>query len=67
MEDGKYRIFQWYSTHKNKKENVAFLKNEYGIGGAYPATGWIDEWHDAKGIRISRGIIGNEEISILMK
>lgn len=67
MEDGKYRIFQWYSTHKNKKENVAFLKNEYGIGGAYPAVGWIDEWHDAKGIRISRGIIGNEEISILMK
>ena len=34
------------------KECIAFLKNEYGIGG----RGHIgfDEWHDGKGIKLSR-------------
>ena len=40
------------------KENVDFLKDEYGWGGSYPVitgTG-IDEQHDGKGILISKGI-----------
>ena len=64
---GKYRIYHWFQVHKNAQENADFLKEEYGIGGAYPAVGWIDEWHDTKGIKISRGTIGEEEISVLMR
>lgn len=67
MEEGKYLIYQQFLKHEDSKKNIAFLKEEYGIGGAYPAAGWIDEWHDAKGIKISRGIIGSEETSVLLK
>lgn len=67
IEEGKYRIYQQFLKHESAKENAVFLKNEYGIGGSNPAVGWIDEWHDAKGIRLQRGDIGNEEIDILLK
>ena len=45
-----------------------FLKNEYGWGGVYPAIvgADIDEQHDGKGIRISKGI-GNEKPHIDLK
>lgn len=67
IEEGKYRIYQQFLKHESAKENAVFLKNEYGIGGSHPAVGWIDKWHDAKGIRLQRGDIGNEEIDILLK
>lgn len=67
IQEGKYRIYQQFLKHESAKENAVFLKNEYGIGGSNPAVGWIDEWHDAKGIRLQRGDIGNEEIDILLK
>ena len=49
-------------------ENVKFLKNEYGIGGAYPAVRDknLDEWHDSKGIRISTGSIANPDATVTL-
>lgn len=67
IEEGKYRIYQQFLKRESAKENAVFLKNEYGIGGSNPAVGWISEWHDAKGIKLQRGDIGNEEIDILLK
>ena len=57
IEDGKYRIYEQFQKSLSQGENAAFLKEEYGIGGAYPkiAASRIDEWHDNKGIKISRG------------
>ena len=49
--------FYGFKDEFSHKENVDFLKNEYGWGGSYPViigTG-IDEQHDAKGIHLSRG------------
>lgn len=42
------------------------LKNEYGWGGAYPAVigSKLDESHDGKGIKISRGSISNPDASV---
>ena len=52
------RIYEQFQKSLSKKENADFLKNEYGWGGSYPVivgTG-IDEQHDGKGIRISKGV-----------
>ena len=68
VQDGKYRIFQHMQKHLTKKENIDFLKQEYGVGGSNPAYGCIDEWHDGKGITISRKKeIGKEEIKVTLK
>lgn len=68
VHEGKYRIYQQFQKHSTLKENVDFLKKEYGIGGSNPAYGCIDEWHDGKGITISRKKeIGKEEIKVTLK
>ena len=57
VSEGKMRIFEQFQKSLSHKENIDFLKNEYGWGGSYPViigTG-IDEQHDAKGIHLSRG------------
>ena len=58
VSEGKFRIFEQFEKSLSAKENVDFLKDEYGWGGSYPVitgTG-IDEQHDGKGILISNGI-----------
>ena len=58
VSEGKFRIFEQLEKSLSAKENVDFLKDEYGWGGSYPVitgTG-IDEQHDGKGILISKGI-----------
>ena len=57
VSEGKFRIFEQFEKSLSAKENVDFLKDEYGWGGAYPVitgTG-IDEQHDGKGVLISKG------------
>lgn len=52
----KNRIYSFFMQNPGNKERVKFLKNEYGIYGAYPAivgTG-IDLFTDAKGMHIKR-------------
>ena len=58
VEEGKFRIYEQFEKSLSTKENIDFLKDEYGWGGSYPViigTG-IDEQHDGKGITISKGI-----------
>ena len=58
VSEGKFRIFEQFEKSLSAKENVDFLKDEYGWGCSYPVitgTG-IDEQHDGKGILISKGI-----------
>ncbi len=69
IHEGKYRIYEQFLKKESKESNIAFLKNEYGVGGAYPAAPDrnIDESHDAKGIKISRGHISEPDSTILLK
>ena len=58
---GKMRIYEQFQKSLSAKENIDFLKNEYGWGGSYPiiiGTG-IDESHDGKGIMLNRGFEDN--------
>ena len=66
--DGKYRIYEQYLKQETHEANVAFLKDEYGIGGAYPAVPGrqLDENHDGKGIKISRGSIMHPDAEVLL-
>jgi len=52
VSEGKFRIYSYFMQGHDAAECIAFLKNEYGIGG----HGYIgfDEWHDGKGIKLSR-------------
>lgn len=70
ISEGAFRIYDQYLKKQTVAENAAFLKNEYGIGGAYPAA-WhkgkgIDESHDGKGIKISIGSISDPDVSVLL-
>ena len=61
VSEGKMRIYEQFQKSLSVKENIDFLKNEYGWGGSYPiiiGTG-IDESHDGKGIMLSRGFENN--------
>ena len=57
VENGKQRIYDYFTSDHTQKEKADFLKNEYGIGGhshaLSRATG-SDEWHDGKGIRLKK-------------
>ena len=50
--EGKYRIFSYFLNNEDSKDRIAFLKDEYGIGG-YGYTGY-NESHDSKGIVFKR-------------
>lgn len=68
VSEGKFRIYEQFEKSLSTKENIDFLKNEYGWGGSYPVivgTG-IDEQHDGKGILISKGI-GSDKPHINLK
>ena len=60
FEHGLFRIYEFFQSNHDKKEQAAFLKNEYGTGGSTPALprSWHShEDHDAKGLRLSKGSI----------
>ena len=66
---GKFRIYEQFLKQDSSENNIAFLKNEYGVGGAYPAVPGrnLDEDHDAKGIKISRGRISQPDAELLLR
>ena len=68
ISEGKMRIYEQFQKSLSAKENADFLKNEYGWGGSYPVIvgAGIDEQHDGKGIRISKGI-GSDKPHIDLK
>ena len=69
IHQGKFRIYEQFLKQDSSENNIAFLKNEYGIGGAYPAVSGrnLDENHDAKGIKISRGRISRPDAELLLR
>ena len=57
VSEGKYRIYRQFQKHEDSKQNIVFLKNEYGIGGGthdYPDSTRGGSSHDAKGIAIEK-------------
>ena len=67
---GQFRIYEYFMEGHDKKENIAFLKNEYGTGGGAPAligSDRSDEWHDSKGIKLGKGRIGDPYAKVLLK
>ena len=52
VESGKFRIAEFFAEEHTLPEKIKFLKREYGDGGMGSAG--FDEWHDAKGIRLTR-------------
>ena len=48
----KLKIYSYFMQGHNAKECADFLKDSYGIGGQGHLG--YDEWHDAKGIRLTR-------------
>ena len=65
MQDGRYRVYNYFAEHPDKQERIAFLKKEYGTGGSY--NGKRNEDHDGKGIRFSRGQLGNPVAEVHIK
>ena len=58
VEDGKFRIYGYFTANHTAKEKADFLKNEYGIGGHSHAVSHADnshEDHSSKGIRLQKG------------
>ena len=61
-EHGAFRIYEYFMEGHDQKETVAFLKNEYGIGGGsggLPGNDDSHNEHDGKGIRLEKGSYGN--------
>lgn len=57
VQDGKYRIYDFFAQSRSPKEKEDFLKQEYGTGGRSHALSGADssnQMHDAKGIVYSR-------------
>lgn len=70
IEHGKFRIYEYFQQKHDVKDNIAFLKNEYGTGGsshALPGSDTGHEDHDAKGIRLEKGSYGSPYAKILLK
>ena len=69
VSNGLFRIYDYFKEEHSSKDNVAFLKHEYGIGGRSDAIIGCDrswEDHDAKGIKLDKGNITNPTTSTLL-
>ncbi len=57
VSQGKMRIYEQFQKQETSDKNIAFLKNEYGIGGysdPIPESGYWEQ-HDGKGIELRKG------------
>ena len=66
--DGKYHIYHQFQKQEDKKNNIDFLKREYGTGGFFVdfsdgTEGYV--WYSGKGISIDRGGISTEHDLVL--
>ena len=67
--NGAFRIYDYFREGHDKKENVAFLKKEYGIGGGSGGLPGNDASHhdyDGKGIRLEKGSYTNPYAKVLL-
>lgn len=67
FEEGKFRIYKQMTSSLSSKENIDFLKHEYGMGGSSAAYSGADfgQEHDSKGIRLYRGYKDNRPEKLL--
>ena len=68
VEHGKYRIYHQFQKHGNSKDNIEFLKKEYGTGGFFVdfsdgTEGYV--WYAGKGISIDRSGISTKHDLVL--
>lgn len=57
VSQGKMRIYEQFQKQESTDKNIAYLKNEYGIGGysdPIPESGYWEQ-HDGKGIELRKG------------
>lgn len=57
IEDGKKRIYSFFSNEESIKKQADFLKNEYGVGGwnaAIPGYFCSELDHDTQGITLTK-------------
>ena len=68
VSEGKLRIYAQFQKGQTAEENARFLKQEYGIGGCYPAVAGrpVSEDHDGKGIQIRYGSLINPDSTVRM-
>jgi len=67
---GKLRIYEYFQQGHDSKDNIAFLKSEYGTGGrSHALIGNDQSWedHDAKGIKLSKGSIMEPYATAILK
>ena len=60
VENGKFRIFNYFRNGHDSGDAIEFLKNEYGTGGRSGAlAGGGESWedHDSRGIKLRKGSI----------
>lgn len=66
MQDGKFRIADFFKEEHTLPEKMTFLKKEYGDGGS-GRTGF-NTWHDAKGLKYQKGTsLSNPDCEVFMK
>ena len=67
FENGKFRIYKQFIENADSKENINFLKEEYGIGGSSSIRGFNNVGIDfnAKGIRLNNGYKEDREELLL--
>ena len=64
--DGKFRIYRLFQESYSTEDNITFLKKEYGEGGGGVRNYEnLDEWHNAKGIRLTFGLKENAPETLL--
>ena len=67
---GKIRIYEYFQQDHDSKDNIAFLKDEYGTGGrSHALIGNDQSWedHDAKGIKLTKGNIMDPYATAILK
>ena len=66
VSEGKMRIYAQFQKGETPEDNARFLKQEYGIGGTYPAVAGkpISEDHDTKGILIRYGSLTSPDSEV---
>ena len=66
VEQGKLRIYEQFQKQETSEKNIAFLKNEYGIGGHSDAIPGTNYWMDSDGKGIGISILGKPESETLL-
>lgn len=68
-QNGSFRIYDYFKEGHDRKDNISFLKQEYGQGGGtggLPGNDNSHNSHDAKGIRLEKGSYSSPYARVLL-